>query len=259
MSSPFIISERSGSVEIIRLNRVEKRNALSREMIASLADIFTDLAKRPDLRAIILTGAGDSFCAGTDLGELTALDSAQAREVAERRAALCDQIENCGVPVIAAVNGSAGGGGCELALACHLKIAATNAEFSLTETTLGFIRSYGGTQRLATEIGEGRALEALLAGRTIPAAEALEFGLVNSVVPVPELFEQAQALAQQISQLAPLAIRACLEAVTRGSQLALDEGLALEAKLFARLFATEDVREGTAAFLEKRAPVFKGK
>jgi enoyl-CoA hydratase len=259
MASSFIISERNGSVEIIRLNRPEKRNALSREMIAALAGSFIAVAKEPDLRAIILAGAGDSFCAGTDSGELTELDNDQGREVAERGQALCNQIENCGVPVIAAVNGVAAGGGCELALACHLRIAAADAQFSLPEIKLGVIPAYGGTQRLAREIGEGRALEAMLTGRTIPAAEALEFGLVNSVAPVAELLDRAQALAQEIAQLAPLAIHACLEAVTRGTQLPLDEGLALEAKLFADLFATEDVREGTSAFLEKRSPVFKGK
>jgi enoyl-CoA hydratase len=254
-----ILFERREQVAIIRLNRPEKRNALSREMMAALADIFTGVAKQLDLRAIILTGAGDSFCAGTDIGELTELDNDQAREVAERGQALCNQIENCGVPVIAAINGIAAGGGCELALACHLRIAAVDAQFSLPETRLGVIPAYGGTQRLRREIGAGRALEAMITGRTIPAAEALEFGLVNSVVPVADLLNQAQALAQEIAQLAPLAIHACLEAVTRGIQLPLEEGLALEAKLFAGLFATEDVREGTSAFLEKRSPVFKGK
>jgi len=256
---PAILFEQQEQVAIVRLNRPEKRNALSREMIESLAEMFVSVEKHPDLRAIILTGAGDAFCAGTDIGELTGLDNDQAREVSERGQSLCDQIENCGLPVIAAVNGIAAGGGCELALACHLRIAATGAQFSLPETKLGAIPAYGGTQRLAREIGEGRAVEMMLTGKTMQAEEALELGLVTSVVPAGDLLGAAQALALQIARLAPLAIRACLEAVNRGTQLPLAEGLKLEAKLFASLFASEDVREGTSAFLEKRAPVFKGK
>jgi enoyl-CoA hydratase len=259
MASPFIISEGSDSVAIIRLNRPEKRNALSREMIAALAEIFRSIDDQTDPRAVILTGAGNAFCAGTDISELTELDNEHAREVSERGQALCNQIESCVVPVIAAINGVAAGGGCELALACHLRIAASDAQFSLPETKLGVIPAYGGTQRLPREIGEGRAVEMMLTGRTMSAAEALEFGLVNNVVPPAELLAAAESLAQEIAQLAPLAIRACLQAVTRGTELPLAEGLALEAKLFATLFASEDVREGTSAFLEKRSPVFKGK
>src|ERR1043166_1414095 len=259
MTSPFIISERIGSVEIIRINRPEKRNALSREMLAALAEKFRSINEQTDLRAVILTGAGDAFCAGTDISELPNLDNASAREVSERGQALCNQIENCIVPVIAAVNGVAAGGGCELALVCHLRIAASNAQFSLPETKLGVTPAYGGTQRLPREIGEGRAIEMMLTGKTMTAQEALECGLVNSVVPRADLLAAAQSLAHEIAQLAPLAIRACLQAVTRGTELPLAEGLALEAKLFAALFASEDVREGTAAFLEKRPAAFKGK
>ena len=260
MDSPFIITERSDSVEIIRLNRPEKFNALSAEMILALSDVFTNLESQRELRAVILTATGDkAFCAGTDITELAELDEARALEVSARGQSLCSQIESCGVPVIAAVNGLAAGGGCELALACHLRIAALNAQFSLPETKLGVIPAYGGTQRLAREIGEGRALEMMLTGRTVSAEEALRFGLVNRVVPADELPAQAESLAQEIAQLAPLAIRACLEAVIRGTQLPLAEGLALESKLFASLFFTDDVREGTSAFLEKRAPGFKGK
>jgi enoyl-CoA hydratase len=274
MDSPFIISERSGPVEIIRLGRADKLNALTREMILALTDHFKDLERQSDLRAIILTGDGErAFCAGTDIVELTKVaehredrgeeNSAQrevrAREVSERGQALCNQIENCGVPVIAAVNGIAAGGGCELALACHLRIAAPNAQFSLPETKLGVIPAYGGTQRLAREIGNGRALEMMLTGKTIGAEEALQFGLINRIAQAGELLAAAKDLAGEIAQLAPLAIRACLEAVNKGAELPLAEGLALEAKLFAGLFATEDVREGTRAFLEKRQPVFRGK
>ena len=246
-------------------------------MILALTDVFKNIERQTDLRAIILTGAGDkAFCAGTDITELTEVaDRAEdrgdrgapkgetgvetrAREISERGHILCNQIEGCGVPVIAAVNGIAAGGGCELALACHLRIASPTARFSLPEIRLGVIPAYGGTQRLAREIGNGRALELMLTGRTVHADEALELGLLNRLAPAGELFAEAEGLANEIAGLAPLAIRACLEAVIKGAELPLAEGLALEAKLFAGLFATEDVREGTRAFLEKRRPVFRG-
>jgi len=257
---PTIIQERHESFAIVRLNRPEKRNALSQEMMVELGAIFAQLSGDSELRAIILTATGErAFCSGTDIAELAAIDTASAGAISERGQALCNQIENCGVPVIAAINGIAAGGGCELALACHLRIAAPNALFSLPETKLGVIPGYGGTQRLAREIGNGRALEAMLTGRAIDAPEALQFGLVNQIVPAGELLSAAESLALEIARLAPLAIRACLEAVTRGSELALAEGLALESQLFAALFASDDVREGTKAFLEKRAPIFKGR
>ena len=259
MDSSLIITERNDSFAIIRLNRPEKRNALSGEMILALSEILRNLESQPDLRAIILTGEGDkAFCAGTDITELAEVDKDRAHEVSERGQELCNQIESCGVPVIAAVNGIAAGGGCELALACHLRIASASAQFSLPETKLGIIPAYGGTQRLAREIGHGRALELLLTGRILRAAEALQFGLVNHVAPPGDLLAVAESLAREISSLAPLAIRACLEAVVRGAELPLAEGLVLEAKLFAGLFRSDDVREGTRAFLERRSPVFKG-
>jgi enoyl-CoA hydratase len=260
MASAFIITERTDSFAIIRLNRPKKLNALSGEMILALSEIFTNLESQSDLRAIIVTGEGDkAFCAGTDINELADLDKDRSQEVSQRGQELCNQIERCGVPVIAAVNGVAAGGGCELALACHLRMASASAQFSLPETKLGIIPAYGGTQRLAREIGHGRALEMLLTGRIISAAEALQFGLVNDIAPPADLLAVAKSLAREIASLAPLAIRACLEAVNRGAELPLAEGLALEARLFASLFASEDVREGTSAFLEKRSPVFKGR
>ena len=255
----FVIHEQRDSVALVRLNRPEKFNSLTREMILSLSDLFKQFTAQPDLRAVILTGTGDrAFCSGTDISELTELTETDALQVSKRGQALCDLIEKCQVPVIAAINGLAVGGGCELALACHIRIATTNARFSLPEAKLGIIPGYGGTQRLPREIGQARALEAMLAGRDLSAAEALKLGLVNRVTDPADLMKNADQLAHDIAKLAPLAIRACLQAVTKGIELPLEEGLALEAELFASLFATHDVREGTSAFLEKRAPIFKG-
>jgi enoyl-CoA hydratase len=258
MGSP-IIFERRDHTAIIRLNGSEKRNALSREMIVGLSDALKSIKGEPGIRAVILTGADDEvFCAGIEIPELTGVDENRVGEISERCQALCSQIENCPVPVIVAVNGVAAGGGCELALACHIRIAAPNASFSLPETKLGIIAGYGGTQRLAREIGQGLALEIMLTGRSVSAEEALRIGLINRIAPAGDLLTQAELVAREISNLAPLAIRACLEAVTCGLGLPLAEGLALESQLFSSLFATNDMREGTQAFLEKRRPVFKG-
>ncbi|HEX8922078.1 MAG TPA: enoyl-CoA hydratase-related protein, partial [Pyrinomonadaceae bacterium] len=248
------------ALAVVRLNRADKLNALSRSMLDELDEAFNRIESERSVRVVILTGAGErAFCAGTDISELTGLDETEAREAARRGQKVCDRIEHCHVPVIAAVNGLAAGGGCELALACHIRIASTQAQFSLPETKLGVIPAYGGTQRLARNVGRGRALEMMLAGASVSAEDALKMGLVNRVASPEQLLTEAESLAREIAALAPLAIRACLEAVTRGMEMTLDEGLALEAELFSSLFATEDMREGTRAFLEKRAPVFQGK
>lgn len=251
--------EERNAVAHVRLERAAKRNALTRAMLERLSEMFAGVSARRDLCAVILSGAGTDFCAGTDIAELESFDEAGARQKAEQGQATCDAIESCGVPVIAAVQGAAAGGGCELALTCHLRVAASGARFSLPETRLGVIPAYGGTQRLAHVVGRGRALAAMLAGDRVEADEALRLGLVNRVVAPDKLLEEAEALARAIVETsAPLAVRACLEAVTRGARLPLGEGLKLEAELFASLFSTADVREGTRAFLEKRKPVFKG-
>lgn len=229
-------------------------------MLERLGEIFAGVAARRDLRAVILGGDGRDFCAGTDIYELAGLDEAGAAQKVKLGQEVCDSIETCGTPVIAAVQGTAAGGGCELALACHLRVAARGARFSLPETTLGVIPAYGGTQRLARSVGNARALAAMLAGESIDADEALRLGLVNRVVEEENLSNETDSLARAIiDTAAPLAARACLEAVTRGTRLSLEDGLKLEAELFARLFSTADVREGTRAFLEKRKPNFEGK
>jgi enoyl-CoA hydratase len=255
-----IFVEKRGALLFVRLDRPAKRNALNRAMLERLREIFSGARERSDLRAVILTGAGrEAFCAGTDIAELEGLDEDGARETARRGQEVCDAIELCNLPVIAAVSGAAAGGGCELALACHLRVAARGATLSLPETKLGVLPAYGGTQRLARALGAGRALAAMLAGDSLSAEEALRLGVVNRVAEPDRLMAEAESLAAAVSEHAPLAVRACLEAVTRGARLPLSEGLALEAELFARLFATEDVREGTRAFLEKRAPDFRGR
>lgn len=254
-----ILLETRDAIAIVRLNRPEKFNALSRAMLEDLSDVFKQLEKQSDLRAAILTGSGEAaFCAGTDINELAELDQNGARAASARGQEVCNQIENLPVPVIAAINGIAAGGGCELALACHLRIASTKAQFTLPETKLGVIPAYGGTQRLPREIGYGRALELMLTSKVVSAEQAYQFGLVNQITDTVDVLTAAESLARNISTLAPLAVRACLKAVTRGLELPFAEGLALEAELFASLFATHDMREGTRAFLEKRTPVFKG-
>jgi enoyl-CoA hydratase len=247
------------SVALVSLNRPEKLNALTREMLAELGETFERIERERNVRAVILTGTGrEAFNAGTDIGELSMMDVEEARLAARSVQDVCDLIESCGVPVIAAVNGLAAGGGCQLALACHIRIASETARFSLPETKPGVPAFYGGTQRLARVTGSNRALEMMLTGAEVTANEALRFGLVNRVVAHEQLLSEAESLARAIASLAPLAIRACLEAVTRGLSLPLEEGLELEAELFSHLFASEDMREGTLAFLEKRPPSFKG-
>ena len=255
----LITYERRQSFAIVSINRPDKLNALSREMIAELSEAFSRAARDEELRAIILTAEGGrAFSAGTDLSELIDVNASDARSVANRGQALCNQIESSPVPVIGAINGIAAGAGCELALACHIRIGGPNSSFSLPEIKLGIVPGYGGTQRLTREIGRGRALEIMLTARTVAAEEALQIGLLTRLTTVEELMSEAIKLANEISQLAPLAIRSCLEAVTRGADMQLEKALDLEAQLFARLFASEDMREGTRAFLEKRKPVFKG-
>jgi enoyl-CoA hydratase len=255
-----VVYEARERLALIRLDRPEKMNALSGEMLDELRRVFERVALEADVRAVILTGAGTrAFSAGTDIYELQQLDGEGARRASWRGQEVCEVIENCPVPVIAAVNGVAAGGGCELALSCHIRLASDAAQFSLPETKLGMIPAYGGTQRAARVLGLSRALELMLAGQTLSATDALRYGLINRITEPARLMDEAEALAHTISELAPLAIRACLKAVTRGIELPLEQGLELEAELFSGLFETEDVREGTRAFLEKRPPVFKGR
>lgn len=253
----MVIIERKGLFAIIRLSHSEKSAGISSEMIVTLRQTFQNLENQPDLRAIILTGVTDgSLTAENDLAEPA--DGAQSEVHCQERQALYDQIAKCTVPLIVTVEGLIAGEHFELVLACHLRIASPRASFRLPEARLESIAGQSVVQRLAREIGNEQALEICRSGRTVLAEEALRIGLINRIAPEDRLLIEAESLARQISTMAPLAIRACLEAVTRGVELPLAEGLALEAQLFASLFATNDVREGTSAFLEKRQPVFKG-
>jgi len=259
MSYENLLTEKSGAAVRVTVNRPEKLNALNAQVIAELERCFQTLREDREVRAVILTGAGEkAFVAGADIGEIASLTPLEAREFAQRGQKVFDQIENLGKPVIAAVNGYALGGGCELAMACTLRIASENARFGQPETKLGLIPGYGGTQRLARLLGKGRALELLASGEPISAQEAYRVGLVNQVVPAKDLIPACEALAGKIVANAPLAVKFVLEAVNRGMEMPLAEGLALEASLFGLCCATEDMKEGTQAFLDKRSPKFTG-
>lgn len=244
----------------VTIDRAAKLNALNLATLAELRLAFDHLRQVQGLRVVILTGAGEkAFVAGADIAEIGALDAVAAREFSQRGNQLFLDIERFPLPVIAAVNGFALGGGLELAMACTLRIAGENAKLGQPEVKLGLIPGYGGTQRLARLIGAGPALELILAGDPIPAAEAHRLGLVNRVVPQAGLSAAADELAVKIAANAPLAVQFCLQAVRLGADMSLEQGLALESSLFALSCATEDMKEGTRAFLEKRAPRFEGR
>jgi len=225
-----------------------------------LKQAFADIKDDAEVRVVILTGAGEkAFVAGADIGELGQQTPVSAKEYTHRGQAIVDAIEDLGKPVIACVNGFALGGGCELALACTMRIASENAKLGQPEVKLGLIPGYGGTQRLARLVGKGIAMQLVLTGEMISAQEAHRIGLVNEVVPAAELIPRAEAIAAKIIANAPLAIQYAMEAVNHGLDLPLADGLFLEATLFAVCCATDDKNEGTKAFLEKRAAQFKGK
>ena len=230
-------------------------------MLDELSRTFAELDADENVRAVILTGTGPkAFAAGADISELNALPSARAAEGQARRGqALTRALERMHVPVIAAVNGFALGGGCELAMACDIRIASENARFGQPEVNLGILPGYGGTQRAARLVGEGMAMYLCLTGEMIDAAEALRVGLVQRVVPFDELQAEARRIADLIASKAPLAVGAAKRAVAAAGSLSLDDGLALEAQLFGRAVMTDDFREGSSAFLEKRKPDFRGR
>ncbi|HZO94398.1 MAG TPA: enoyl-CoA hydratase-related protein [Candidatus Baltobacteraceae bacterium] len=256
-----IIIDRSGAVATVTLNRPNVLNALNLQMLDELADAFARLDADESVRVTVLTGSGPrAFAAGADIGELNALPNARAGEAQARKGqALTLQIERMRIPVIAAVNGFALGGGCELAMACDIRIASENARFGQPEVNLGILPGYGGTQRTVRLLGEGMAMYLCLTGEMIDAQEALRCGLVQRVVPSDELASEARRIAELIAAKGPIAIAATKRAVVAGAALPLTDALALEALLFGQAVSTEDFQEGTRAFLDKRKPAFTGR
>jgi enoyl-CoA hydratase len=260
MTYHTLLFEIKDGIALITINRPDKLNALNDEVMAELADAAERIGNEREIRGAIITGAGQkAFIAGADIGDLSRQGPFDGKARAMRGQAVLRRLETCGKPVIAAVNGYALGGGCELAMACHLRIASENAKFGQPEVKLGIAPGYGGTQRLPRLVGKGIALQLILTGEMIDAAEAHRIGLVNKVVPAGELFAASEKLLRGILAMAPLAVRLCLEAVDQGFEMTLDEGLLLEANHFGLLAATSDMKEGTQAFLEKRPPRFEGR
>jgi enoyl-CoA hydratase len=258
---PFdnLLLDRDGLVATITINRPNVLNALNAPTLDELRRAVLDLKRDESVRAIVLTGAGDkSFVAGADINELALQSPVSGREHALTGQHVFDLIENLGKPVIAAINGFALGGGCELAMACTLRLAADTAKLGQPEINLGILPGYAGTQRLARLVGKGRALEIMLTGAPISAAQAERIGLVNRVVPAAELIAEARKLAAVLAAQAPIAVRYIIDAVNKGLEMPFAEGCVHEATLFGLVAATEDMREGTRAFLEKRKPSFKG-
>ena len=255
----LLITKRDG-VAIVAVNRPDKLNALDDRTMAELDAAFVDFGADEAVRGVLLTGAGDkAFVAGADIGELATESPVGGKERSIRGQRVLDRIENLGKPVVAAVGGFALGGGCELALACHVRVASENARLGTPEVKLGIMCGYGGTQRLARLVGKGRALELLLTGEMVDAQEALRIGLVNRVVSRQTLIEDAEGLLRKMIANGPLSLRFTLEAVNAGLEIPLAEAQYLEATLFGLICTTADMKEGTKAFLEKRPAKFQGR
>jgi enoyl-CoA hydratase len=260
MSYQNLLVDDLDAVRRITLNRPDKLNALDRLTLDELHAAFADTAASGAIRAVVLTGAGPkAFVAGADIAEMNALTPLQARDFSRHGQALMTRIERLGKPVVAMVNGFALGGGLELAMACHLRIAADTARLGQPEVNLGLLPGFGGTQRLLRLVGRGATLELCLLGQNIDAARALQLGLVTRVVAAAELEAETMKLAEQLAQAAPQALRGVLDAVLVGGEAALDAGLDYETQAFALAFSSEDMREGTTAFLARRKPAFVGR
>ena len=255
-----ILYEKKGSIAYVTFNRPKVLNALNKALIAELKAAFEDCRDDSAVRGVILTGAGDkAFAAGADISELVNDTALEAEEKSRNGQAVTSLIENLGKPVIAAVNGFALGGGCELAMACTIRLAAETAKFGQPEVKIGTMPGFGGSQRLPRLVGKGRALQIILSGEISDAQEAYRIGLVNEIVPNANLIARAEAILEQIISNAPIGVKFSIEAINKGLETSLTEGLLLEASLFAVCAGTEDKKEGTSAFLEKRAPQFRGR
>lgn len=252
--------ERDGPVGIVTIDRPKARNALNTKAVDELRQAVLELQHDATVASVIITGAGDkAFVAGADIGELAALSPAEGKAYSLRGQHVFDLIEHLGKPIIAAVNGYALGGGCELAMSCTLRIASETAVFGQPEVKLGLIPGFAGTQRLARLVGKGRAMELVLTGRTVDAQEAVRIGLVTRVVPAASLMADATELARSLAAGPAVAIQAAMDAINRGAEVSFPEAEFLEATLFGLVFSSEDMREGTKAFLEKRKAAFKGR
>ena len=260
LSLETVLYEKKGGFAYITMNRPKVLNALNKRALADLREAFQDAKDDSEVRGAIITGAGDkAFIAGADISELTQLSAVEAEKSSTSGQDVLNLIENLGKPVIAAVNGFALGGGCETAMACTIRIAVENAKFGQPEVKLGLIPGGGGTQRLPRLVGKGRALQLILSGEVVTAQEAYRIGLVNEVVPAADLITRAEAILKQIFANAPIAVKYSLEAVNKGLETSQTEGLSLEASLFGLCAGTEDKKEGTQAFLQKRAAQFQGR
>src|SRR3954447_15243107 len=252
--------EKRDHIAIVTIDRPKVLNALNMATMTELRHAFTELRDDVETRVVLLTGAGEkAFVAGADIGELNKNNPVEAKAYTHKGQAVLDLIENLGKPVICCINGFALGGGCEIAMACTMRLASENAKLGQPEVKLGIIPGYGGTQRLPRLVGKGIAMQLVLSGEMINAQEAHRIGLVNEVVAAAELIPRAEAVAAKIIANAPLAVQYAMEAVNKGVEMTLPEGLYLEATLFGVSCATEDKKEGTSAFLEKRTAQFKGK
>jgi enoyl-CoA hydratase/carnithine racemase len=255
-----VLYDKRDGIAYVTVNRPKALNALDTPTWTDLRSAFEDARDDVDVRGVILTGAGDrAFIAGADISELAHVTAYEAEQSSRFGQEVLDVIENLGKPVVAAVNGFALGGGCETAMACTIRIAAESAKFGQPEVTLGLVPGGGGTQRLPRLVGKGRALQLILSGETISAQEAYRIGLVNEVVPAAELISRAEAILKEIASNAPIAVAFALEATNKGLETSQSEGSLLEAAYFGLCAATEDKKEGTSAFLEKRAPRFRGR
>jgi enoyl-CoA hydratase/carnithine racemase len=260
MTFDNLLIERDGSIAIVTINRPKVLNALNAPTLDDLRRAILDLKRDESVRAIVITGSGDkSFVAGADINELAVQSPSSGHDHALTGQHVFDLIENLGKPVIAAVNGYALGGGCELAMACTLRIAADTAKFGQPEINLGILPGYAGTQRLPRLVGKGRAMEFILTGSPISAIEAERIGLVNRVVPAADLLLEARRMAGALAAQAPIAMRYIINAINHGLEMPFAQACAYEAALFGLAAATDDMREGTRAFLEKRKPSFQGK
>ncbi len=260
MAYETLLYEKRNGIGYVTVNRPDKLNALNQKVMAELNQCFHAIQSDAEVLAVILTGSGEkAFVAGADVNELAVQTPVDGKETSVRGQQILDFIEHLGKPVIAAVNGYALGGGCELALACTLRIASDTARFGQPEVKLGITPGYAGTQRLPRLVGKGRALEMILTGEPVTAQEAYRIGLANQVVPAKDLIAAAETLARKIMANAPLAVRFSLEAVNRGAEMTQRDGQLLEATLFGLCCATADMKEGTRAFLEKRPAKFVGK